>query len=94
MAALRPLLVADSMLELIGQTPLVRLAPPFKDGAPRATVWAKMEHLNPGGSLKDRICLAMIEDAERSGRLRPGGVVIEPTSGNTGIGLALSLIHI
>jgi len=81
--------VAESMLELIGQTPLVRLAPPVPDGLPRATVWAKMEHLNPGGSLKDRICLAMIEDAERTGRLRPGGVVIEPTSGNTGIGLAL-----
>ncbi len=86
----RPLLVADSMLELIGQTPLVRLRRPAAYAeSPRATVWGKCEHLNPGGSLKDRICLAMIEEAEASGRLRPGGVVIEPTSGNTGIGLAL-----
>ncbi len=86
----RPLLIAESMLDLVGQTPLVRLAP-ARDAAvaPRATVWAKLEHLNPGGSLKDRICLAMIEKAEKSGRLQAGGVVIEPTSGNTGIGLAL-----
>ena len=56
---------------------------------PRAEVWAKMEQANPGGSVKDRICLAMIEEAERTGQLRPGGVVVEPTSGNTGIGLAL-----
>lgn len=79
--------VVDSVLDLIGHTPLVqlrRLTPPGS-----ARVWVKCEHLNPGGSVKDRICLAMIESAEREGRLRPGDTVVEPTSGNTGIGLAL-----
>jgi cysteine synthase A len=82
-----PNIVAQSPLELIGNTPVVRLnrVPP-KAGA---EVWAKLEFANLGGSVKDRICLSMIEDAERSGRLRPGDVVVEPTSGNTGIGLAL-----
>ncbi len=85
--AVRPRLV-DSVLDLIGGTPLVALRP--EDGAGEsATVWAKMEHANPGGSLKDRIALAMIVAAERRGQLGPGGVVVEPTSGNTGIGLAL-----
>jgi len=78
---------ASSMLDLIGGTPIVRLRRVSEPGA--AAVWAKMEQANPGGSVKDRICLAMVEEAERSGQLRPGGVVIEPTSGNTGIGLAL-----
>ncbi|HEY8038346.1 MAG TPA: cysteine synthase A [Polyangiaceae bacterium] len=77
----------DSVLELVGGTPLVAIR---TLGEPaRAAVWAKMEQSNPGGSVKDRICLAMIEEAERSGALKPGGVVVEPTSGNTGIGLAL-----
>jgi cysteine synthase A len=77
----------DSILELIGGTPLLRLGRiPSKRCA---TIWAKLEQLEPGGSVKDRICLAMIETAEREGRLRPGGTVVEPTSGNTGIGLAL-----
>jgi cysteine synthase len=82
----RPIL-AQSVLDLVGGTPLVRLRRVVGPGA--AAVWAKMEQANPGGSVKDRICLAMVEAAERSGELRPGGVVVEPTSGNTGIGLAL-----
>ncbi len=76
------------MLALVGQTPLVRIAAPWEGAGPRATVWAKMEHLNPGGSIKDRICRAMIEDAEARGALKPPGPIVEPTSGNTGIGLA------
>ena len=79
--------LVDSVLELVGDTPLVCIR--GLDAGPRATVWAKMEQTNPGGSVKDRICLAMIEEAERTGKLKPGGVVVEPTSGNTGIGLAL-----
>ncbi len=82
--------VWSSILELVGDTPLVRIRHLASDlMPPRADVWAKMEHTNPGGSVKDRICLAMLEAAERSGELQPGGTVIEPTSGNTGIGLAL-----
>jgi cysteine synthase len=79
--------IADSVLELIGATPLVRLRRVLPQGA--AQVLGKMESLNPGGSVKDRIALAMIEDAERAGRLHPGDTIVEPTSGNTGIGLAL-----
>jgi len=82
-----PNLVAESPLDLIGNTPLVRLN--RVPGRDTAEVWAKLELSNLGGSVKDRICREMIEDAERSGRLRPGDVVVEPTSGNTGIGLAL-----
>ncbi|AKV02407.1 Cysteine synthase [Labilithrix luteola] len=81
-------MIATSMLDLVGQTPLVRIAAPWAGDAPRATIWAKMEHLNPGGSVKDRICRAMIEDAETRGALKPPGPIVEPTSGNTGIGLA------
>jgi cysteine synthase len=84
-----PCQVASAALDLIGSTPVVRLSRlPQLDGV-RAEVWAKLESLNPGGSVKDRICRAMIEQAERDGLLRPGGTIIEPTSGNTGIGLAL-----
>ena len=79
--------VADSALELIGATPLVRLRRLPPPGA--ATVLAKVESRNPGGSVKDRIALAMIEDAERRGALQPDGTIVEPTSGNTGIGLAV-----
>jgi cysteine synthase A len=78
---------ARSVLDLIGSTPVVKLrALADKNGA---EVWAKLESLNPGGSVKDRICLNMIETAERQGKLKPGATIVEPTSGNTGIGLAL-----
>jgi cysteine synthase len=73
--------------ELIGSTPLVRLNRLSPEGG--ATIYAKVESFNPGGSVKDRICLNMINEAERDGRLKPGGTIVEPTSGNTGIGLAL-----
>lgn len=84
-----PLVVAESVLDLVGDTPLVAIRNLGRD-APRAAVWAKTEQANPGGSVKDRIGLAMIEEAERTGELRPGGVVVEPTSGNTGIALAMA----
>src|SRR5262245_33315324 len=84
-----PLQLARTVLDLIGSTPVVRLTRlPQLEGV-QAEVWAKLENLNPGGSVKDRICLSMVEAAERTGRLQPGGTIIEPTSGNTGIGLAL-----
>lgn len=76
---------ASSILETIGGTPHVRLSRLF----PAHEVWLKLERANPGGSIKDRIALAMIEDAEKTGKLVPGGVIVEPTSGNTGIGLAM-----
>ena len=88
MAPEAPLRLVDNVLELVGSTPLVKIRRLGRDG-PRADVWAKMEQANPGGSVKDRICVAMVDDAERRGVLSPGGVVVEPTSGNTGIGLAL-----
>ena len=77
---------AANILETIGNTPHVRINRLF---GPNAEVWIKQERTNPGGSIKDRIALAMIEDAERTGKLKPGGVIVEPTSGNTGIGLAM-----
>ncbi len=77
---------AASILETIGNTPHIRLQRMFPDHE----VWVKSERSNPGGSIKDRIGLAMIEDAEASGALKPGGTIIEPTSGNTGIGLAMA----
>ena len=79
--------IAASVLELVGNTPLVRLNRLPKAGG--ATVLAKVESLNPGGSVKDRIAVSMIEDAERRGLLKPGSTIVEPTSGNTGIGLAI-----
>ena len=77
----------DNVVELIGNTPLVRLRN-VTEGI-EATVLAKVEYLNPGGSVKDRIALRMVEDAEKAGLLQPGGTIVEPTSGNTGVGLAL-----
>jgi len=79
-------MTAVNILETIGNTPHIRINRLFGD---RAEVWMKSERANPGGSIKDRIALAMIEDAERSGKLKSGGTIIEPTSGNTGIGLAM-----
>lgn len=76
----------DNILQTIGKTPHVRINRLF---GPDANVWVKSERSNPGGSIKDRIALAMVEDAEKSGALQPGGTIIEPTSGNTGIALAM-----
>ncbi len=81
--------IKESALELIGKTPILKLNRYTKEvGAENATILAKLEYLNPAGSVKDRIALAMIEDAEQKGILKPGATIIEPTSGNTGIGLA------
>lgn len=77
----------QTITELIGGTPLVRLNRLSPEGG--ASIWAKVEFFNPGGSVKDRICLNMINEAERQGKLTPGSTIVEPTSGNTGIGLAL-----
>ena len=85
--AARALRVADGVLELIGETPLLRLRRYAKDAG--AELYAKLEFLNPGGSVKDRAALGMIEAADRAGRLRPGATIVEPTAGNTGVGLAL-----
>ena len=79
--------VANSLIDLVGNTPLVRLNRVTEGIA--ATVLAKVEYFNPGGSVKDRIAVRMIEDAEASGALKPGGTIVEPTSGNTGVGLAI-----
>lgn len=76
----------DNVLQTIGNTPTIRFSRLF--GA-TSQVWIKSERSNPGGSIKDRIALAMVEDAEKTGKLKPGGTIIEPTSGNTGVGLAL-----
>src|SRR6202158_1755930 len=78
---------SNSVVDLIGNTPLVRLNR-ITEGI-EATVLAKIEYFNPGGSVKDRIAVRMIDAAEQSGELRPGGTIVEPTSGNTGVGLAI-----
>ncbi|GHC75853.1 cysteine synthase [Pseudorhodoferax aquiterrae] len=77
---------AANVLHTIGNTPHIRINRLFGD---QAQVWVKSERSNPGGSIKDRIALAMVEDAEKSGQLKPGGTIVEPTSGNTGVGLAM-----
>ena len=93
--------IANSVLDLIGKTPMVKL--PRVGRTVACSIVAKLETTNPGGSSKDRPALTMIDDAEKAGLLKPGGTIIEPTSGNTGVGLAivaaqrgydLSLIHI
>jgi len=78
---------ADTILQTIGNTPHVRIQRLFSPATQK--VWIKSERANPGGSIKDRIALSMVEDAERSGKLKPGGTIVEPTSGNTGVGLAM-----
>jgi cysteine synthase len=82
-----PVMKSPTVLEQIGNTPLVRLSQLEEPGS--AAIFGKVESFNPGGSIKDRICLSMIEAAERDGCLKPGGTVVEPTSGNTGIGLSM-----
>lgn len=79
--------LANSITELVGRTPIVKLN--HQTGENEGTVWVKLEYFNPGSSVKDRLALAMIEKAEKDGTLKPGGTLIEPTSGNTGIGLAM-----
>src|SRR3954452_8673326 len=79
---------ADSLLDLVGRTPLLRLGRIGREL--ECTLLGKLEMLNPGGSVKDRIGLRMLEAAERDGQLRPGGTIVEPTSGNTGVGLAIA----
>src|SRR5215469_16350252 len=83
--------VHESLIELVGNTPLLRLRRVTQElgGGSAPQVLAKVEYFNPGGSVKDRIALRMVEAAEASGQLRPGGTIIEPTSGNTGVGLAI-----
>src|SRR3569623_1316752 len=83
---------AESLLDLVGNTPLVRLATTLdlpENAVSSPLVLGKIEYLNPGGSVKDRIAARMIEAAEASGELKPGGTIVEPTSGNTGVGLAM-----
>lgn len=81
---------AKTLLEVIGNTPLVKLNTIV--GSIDAVILAKLEYLNPGGSMKDRIGIAMIEDAEEKGLLKKGGLIVEPTSGNTGVGLAIAAV--
>ncbi len=82
-----PVSRSDDVIKQIGNTPLVRLSRFEESGS--AALWGKVEAFNPGGSIKDRICLSMIEAAEKDGCLKPGATVVEPTSGNTGIGLSM-----
>ena len=81
--------IHNSLAELIGNTPLVKLNHIPQAAGVKATIAVKVEYFNPGGSSKDRIAERIIDAAEQSGQLKPGGVIVEPTSGNTGVGLAL-----
>ena len=81
--------VYQNITSLVGNTPLLELSTIEREENLEARVIVKLEYFNPGGSVKDRIALAMVEDAERRGALKPGGTIIEPTSGNTGVGLAM-----
>ena len=83
--------VVESVLELVGQTPMLRMRrlEQASGGGPCAEIWAKLEFLNPGGSVKDRAAMGLVLDAERRGVLQPGGTIVEATAGNTGVGLAL-----
>src|SRR5215203_5515040 len=80
----------ENVLEAVGDTPLVRLGKVEREEGIEATLLAKVEYMNPGGSVKDRPAIKMIEVAEKEGLLKPGGTIVEPTSGNTGAGLALA----
>jgi cysteine synthase A len=80
--------IAKNLTDLIGKTPLLDVSAYAADAGAEGKILAKLEYFNPAGSVKDRIALSMIEDAEASGKLKPGATIIEPTSGNTGIGLA------
>ena len=82
-------MIAKKLTDLIGKTPLLELGTYSAKRGIETAILAKVEYFNPGGSVKDRVALAMIEDAERKGLLKPGATIIEPTSGNTGVGLAL-----
>ena len=81
--------VVENVLELVGQTPMLRLRRLEQANGSCAEIWAKLEFLNPGGSVKDRAALGIVLDAERRGVLRRGGTIVEATAGNTGVGLAL-----
>ncbi|HQP80213.1 MAG TPA: pyridoxal-phosphate dependent enzyme, partial [Paludibacteraceae bacterium] len=81
--------IAKNLMELVGKTPLLQLINFQKNNALKANIFGKLEYFNPAGSIKDRVSVAMIEVAERNGTLKQGDTIIEPTSGNTGIGLAM-----
>ena len=83
--------IVKSVQELVGNTPIIEIS--HIEIPNKCRIFAKLEYMNPGGSVKDRLGLSLIEDAEKNGKLLPGGTIIEPTAGNTGIGVALSAGH-
>ena len=83
-------MLAKNITELIGNTPMLELNNIAKELELKARIIAKLEYFNPAGSIKDRVAKSMIDDAELSGKLKPGGTIIEPTSGNTGVGIAMN----